>query len=649
MDIKQARLLLVDDDPGNLRLLSRMLGEFSNQRLATSGAQALLLARADPPDLVIADMKMPGLSGDQLCSLIRSDPLLADVPVMIVTSDDSNETRIKLLQLGAADFICKPVNPEQLLARAQALLRNAALLKRSLLERAAQRPGPSPSPSPMSSSGPLKLLAVDDDESAIEVLRYSLHGMGEVRAVQSGQEALALADSWLPDIVLLDASMPEMDGFEVCKALKARPAQLHVPVVFVTQFSDPSSETKALELGAADFISKPYSHAVLKARVRNLLDLKRRADAELFAAAQQGHRLATERIGAVIEGASDAIVTVDSTGYVVLMNVAAGRMFHVDHRSAEGRLIAELLGPELAELAELAAAQPAATGQNLSLSRPDGAAVPLEVSVSRVGCGLLELTTLVLRDLSVREQLEAESRARAVAEATSRTRAMMQAYIAHEMGNPLNGMLGCAQLLQADEQSPLTAAQARRVEMIRASGEQLKALMRDLVDLEHLERGQVGVEIAPVDVVAVADRSLRAVSSLAEQGEVELRKGPCSEGLRVMADAQRLQQCLVNLLSNAVKYNRKGGCVELTISPDWQAGLVKISVRDEGLGMDAAQCEHLFEPFNRLGRQHSSTPGTGLGLVVTQQLVAAMGGRIEVTSRIDEGSCFSITLPSSPT
>jgi len=337
---------------------------------------------------------------------------------------------------------------------------------------------------------------------------------------------------------------------------------------------------------------------------------------------------------------------VDSTGYVVLMNVAAGRMFHVDHRSAEGHLIAELLGPELAELA---AAQPAAIGQSLSLSRPDGAAVPLEVSVSRVGCGLLELTTLVLRDLSVREQLEAESRARAVAEATSRTRAMMQAYIAHEMGNPLNGMLGCAQLLQADEQSPLTAAQARRVEMIRAGGEQLKALMRDLVDLEHQERGQVGVEIAPVDVVAVADRSLRAVSSLAEQGEVELRKGPCSEGLRVMADAQRLQQCLVNLLSNAVKYNRKGGFVELTISPDRQAGLVKIRVRDEGLGMDAAQCEHLFEPFNRLGREHSSTPGTGLGLVVTQQLVAAMGGRIEVTSRIDEGSCFSITLPSSPT
>lgn len=641
MKVTQARLLLVDDDPGNLRLLSRMLGEFSNQRLATSGAQALMLARAEPPELVIADLKMPGLSGDELCSLIRSDPLLEDVPVMIVTSDDSDASRIKLLQLGAADFICKPLIPEQLLARAQALLRNAALLKRSLCERAAQR---SKSP-PLRHSAPLKLLVVDDDVSAIEVLRYSLHGMGEVLAVQSGLEALATAETWLPDIVLLDASMPDMDGYEVCEALKARPVLLHVPVVFITKFSDPSSEMKALELGAADFISKPYSPAVLKARVRNLLDLKRRTDAELFAAAQQGHRLASERIGAVIEGASDAIVTVDSAGYVVLMNVAAGRMFHVDHRGAEGRLVAELLGHELAAIV---AAQQPAVGQSLSLSRPGSTAVPLEVSVSRVGSGLLELTTLMLRDLSVREQLEAESRARAVAEATSRTRAMMQAYIAHEMGNPLNGMLGFAQLLQADDQSPLTPAQARRVEMIQASGEQLKTLMRDLVDLEHLARGQVGAEIAPVDVVATADSSLRAVSCLAEQSGVELRRGSCSDGLLVMADAQRLQQCLVNLLSNAIKYNRKGGYVELKISPDQQAGAVKISVRDDGLGMDALQCEHLFEPFNRLGRQHSTTPGTGLGLVVTQQLVAAMGGSIEVSSRIDEGTCFSITLPSRP-
>ena len=116
----------------------------------------------------------------------------------------------------------------------------------------------------------------------------------------------------------------------------------------------------------------------------------------------------------------------------------------------------------------------------------------------------------------------------------------------------------------------------------------------------------------------------------------------------MLADPRRLQQCLTNLLSNAVKYNERGGRVTVALTVP-EPGRVCIAVQDDGLGMDAAQLAGLFQPFNRLGRERSERPGTGLGLVITRQLVQAMHGQLEVSSMPGQGSRFSITLNCSPT
>jgi signal transduction histidine kinase len=111
----------------------------------------------------------------------------------------------------------------------------------------------------------------------------------------------------------------------------------------------------------------------------------------------------------------------------------------------------------------------------------------------------------------------------------------------------------------------------------------------------------------------------------------------------MLADADRLHQCLVNLLTNAVKYNRRGGTVRVDLQGDAQQ--VVIAVRDNGMGMNPQQRERLFEPFNRLGRERAAMPGAGLGLVITRQLVEAMNGQLRVESEHDRGSCFTIVLP----
>ena len=123
-----------------------------------------------------------------------------------------------------------------------------------------------------------KLLIVDDDPDTIRVLSGILRGMGDLYFSTSGLDAIRTVREKMPDIVLLDAEMPGMNGFEVCAALKAEPVTAAASIIFVTAHSDVENETRALELGAIDFIHKPVSPPIVRARVRNHITMKAQAD-----------------------------------------------------------------------------------------------------------------------------------------------------------------------------------------------------------------------------------------------------------------------------------------------------------------------------------------------------------------------------------
>lgn len=125
---------------------------------------------------------------------------------------------------------------------------------------------------------PPRLLLVDDQPLNIQALHQVFAADCRVFMATSGADALALAREQLPDLLLLDAQMPEMDGYEVCRRLKAEEALAHIPVIFVTAQQDAEAETRALEGGAVDFITKPYNPAVVRARVKTHLTLKLQSD-----------------------------------------------------------------------------------------------------------------------------------------------------------------------------------------------------------------------------------------------------------------------------------------------------------------------------------------------------------------------------------
>lgn len=124
-----------------------------------------------------------------------------------------------------------------------------------------------------------RLLIVDDAMENIQILNHVLGGEHEVLFAMSGDKALELAHQHQPDLILLDAVMPGMDGYEVCAALRAAPNVRDIPIIFVTALTTPEDETRALEAGAVDFITKPFNVAVVRARVRTHLTLKRQSDA----------------------------------------------------------------------------------------------------------------------------------------------------------------------------------------------------------------------------------------------------------------------------------------------------------------------------------------------------------------------------------
>lgn len=232
--------------------------------------------------------------------------------------------------------------------------------------------------------------------------------------------------------------------------------------------------------------------------------------------------------------------------------------------------------------------------------------------------------------------------ARVQAEASARSKAMMMSYFAHEIGNPINAILGLIYLMQVDRDHPLPPEQAARLARLSEAGEHVTAVMRDILDIQRMEAGRFEMQPQAVDVHSAVRRVLEQSAPAAQAAQVELVLADAPSGRRVVADPTRLQQCLLNLVSNAIKYNRAGGRV--TVSSRDAGGRVLIDVRDTGPGLSEEQVARLFEPFNRLGRRRD-TAGAGIGLVITRLLMAAMDGSVEVSSRPGEGSCFTLGLP----
>jgi signal transduction histidine kinase len=260
---------------------------------------------------------------------------------------------------------------------------------------------------------------------------------------------------------------------------------------------------------------------------------------------------------------------------------------------------------------------------------------------------LVDALSFALDNLARKEALRAAAaatQAQKAAEAANEAKTLFLSKISHELRTPLHAILGFTQLLERDAGDRLPPADGARLAQIRQAGWHLLSLVNDVLDVSRIESGRFDLLLRGMDVDTVLAEVIQLVEHTASKSAVRIRVRPESaHGLGVSADPVRLRQVLLNLLSNAVKYNRPGGHVGVTVAR--AAAHVEICIADTGMGMSVEQLAHLFEPFNRLGRERGGIEGTGLGLALTRQLIELMAGSLSFESRLGEGTRATLRLP----
>jgi signal transduction histidine kinase/ActR/RegA family two-component response regulator len=295
----------------------------------------------------------------------------------------------------------------------------------------------------------------------------------------------------------------------------------------------------------------------------------------------------------------------------------------------------------------------------LTYIRKDGSRLPAVVSVTalRDAQGGIIGYLLIGTDNTARKQIEAErtqldqalqdrnaelETARAVAEKSNLAKSDFLSSMSHELRTPLNAILGFAQLIESGTPIP-TIAQKRNLDQILKAGWYLLELINEILDLALIESGKAMLSFEPVSLAEVMLECRAMIEPQAHKRGIDMTFPRFELPYFVSADRTRVKQVLINLLFNAIKYNKPQGTVAVEyalIAPQE----IRICVRDTGVGLTAEQLGQLFQPFNRLGKESGAEEGTGIGLMVTKQLVELMGGTIGVESTSGVGSVFWFEL-----
>jgi len=382
---------------------------------------------------------------------------------------------------------------------------------------------------------------------------------------------------------------------------------------------------------------------------------------------------------AILNSANFSSIATDDKGVIQLFNIGAERMLGYAAADVVNRITpADISDPQEVVLrAQTMSAEfgtaiapgfealvfKASRGiediYDLTYLRKDGSRLPAVVSVTALRDAHQAIIGYLLigTDNTARKQVEAEQKrldqvlretnlelqsAKVAADRANLAKSDFLSSMSHELRSPLNAILGFAQLMDSGSPAP-TPDQKDSIDQILQAGWYLLELINEVLDLALIESGKLSMSQETMSLADVLSDCQAMIEPQARQSGIRVTFCEPDSPLFVHADRTRVKQIFVNLLSNAIKYNRVSGTVEVRCSLR-RDGRVRISFQDTGEGLSAHKLGQLFQPFNRLGQEAGVEEGTGIGLVVSKQLVELMGGTIGVQSTVGVGSVFWIEL-----
>ena len=342
-------------------------------------------------------------------------------------------------------------------------------------------------------------------------------------------------------------------------------------------------------------------------------------------------RRSEEWFQAVFSGIREAIIVTDAAGDIILVNPAASRMFRIDGTMLKSRPIRHLSDNKLQELfARVHSTRITLRKEELSLITTRGERILQISSMPLTKEGEFEGTVFVLNDITKLRNLE-------------KIRRDFVSSVSHELRTPLTVITGYTEtLLEGAMHEPEHATSF--LQIIQQASEQLTALVNDLLDLSKIESGYIEYQFTAVDLKRVVQQSIELLKSSINKKQIRLNIIIPDDLPPVYADARYLDIAIRNLLDNAIKYvdDHNG---KIRISAFKSGEDIRLEVEDNGIGISKSDIGRIFERFFRVDKARSRQQGgTGLGLAIVKHIILAHNGNVEVRSRVNHGSVFSLIL-----
>ncbi|MDH5302417.1 MAG: response regulator [Gammaproteobacteria bacterium] len=623
-------LVLVDEDRNQLVLTASILADSGYRTVSFNRFEDVDFASLpQTPGALIVHKTWRGAPSTfvaQMQSL--KERCQTDIPLVLISNRDDVELRLAavLARMGTTRFFATPVNYEKLARSLDGLTRKNV-------------------------SAPYRVLIVDDDVSVAGYYAAILGGEGiSVQICNDPLKAIAQMDRFTPDLVLLDVYMPVCSGLELAAIIRQDDAWAQTPIVFISGETDLGRQLAAMNLGGDDFITKPVDKdhliAALLARLKRARWVKRLAhELQESLNLSEYQRIALDQHAIVSVTDTDGMITHVNEKFCKVSGYSRdellGKKHNIIYSGYHDRAFFEdmwqtIIGGKVwrGEICNRA--------KDGHLYWVDSTIVPFLDDHGKPYQYIAVRTDISHIKSAQNELMQAKENA----ERANKVKTRFLSSMSHELRTPLNAILGFAQVMDMDQEEPLSESQRDCLSEIHKAGEHLLELINDILDLAKIEDGRVDIQLRPVLVQEFIESGISMITPLLARNHLTLVFDPqqCQD-MQVWADEVRLRQALINLLSNACKYNVPNGTVSIECLKNGD-GYLRIVVKDTGRGISADKLDNLFMPFNRLGAETSDIEGTGIGLVITKSLVELMGGQVGCDSQLGVGSSFWLDVPS---